>query len=223
MTKIASESSLADPGRLRDTRALPAEARLSMSTVRRVAGAAAALTLCAALTGCEYIASTIPEVPAPSPTAASKPGETAMQRQMRLDYAAAEKAYRVSSVEGGRLIGRGADKPSAAFEAVATGQFADLIMTLARQQRDSGYTVKGDTVIRGVVEDGYQDKKIQLLACEDVTEVRLLKEGKRVKSNSSPYYVQHLTVIKTDATTWKVSDVDTTQLKSLEGQSCNAT
>ena len=81
---------------------------------------------------------------------------------------------------------------------------------------------QGYTVIRGVVQDGYQEKKIRLLACEDVSKIKLLKNGKQVASNSSPYYVQHLTVIKTGAATWKVADVETTQLESLEGQPCLA-
>lgn len=138
---------------------------------------------------------------------------------MRLDYAAAEKAYRISSVEGARLIGDGATKPSAAFKAVATGDFVDLILTLAKQQRDSGYDLEGATIIRGVVPDGYQERKIRLLACEDLSRVRLLKDGEDVESNSSRYYVQHLTVVKAGST-WKVSDLETTQLKSLEGQPC---
>ena len=141
---------------------------------------------------------------------------------MRLDYAAAEKAYRTSSVEGDRLIARGASKPSAAFKAVATGEYLELIMGLSQQVRDEGYTGNGGTIIRGVVEDGYQEDKLQLLACEDVSKVKLYKDGERVNRNSSPYYVQHLTVTK-DGSDWKVSKMKTTQLKSLEGQPCDST
>ena len=192
-----------------------------MTALRRAA-ASAVVPLCLLTAGCFPAKGEPLPTPAPAPPTATASAETELERQMRLDYEAAENAYRTSAVEGGRLIGLGARKPSSTFEAVATGEFSDLIMNLARQQRDSGYTIQGDTVIRGVVQDGYQEKKIRLLACEDVSKIELLKNGKQVASNSSPYYVQHLTVIKTGAATWKVTDVETTQLESLEGQPCLA-
>ena len=193
-----------------------------MSTVRRVAVAAAALAIGASLASCQYLASTFPDVPTPAPTTTGAPAETDMQRQMRLDYEAAEKAYRTSAVEAEKIVNGGATKPSADFKAVATGEYVDRIMGLAGQVRQAGYSkVTGGTVIRGVVPAGYQEKKIKLIACEDVSQLKAYKDGKRVKgTNSTPYYVQDLTVIKTKASTWKVSDIETTQVKSLEGQPC---
>ena len=111
-----------------------------MSTVRRVAVAAAAVAVGASLASCQYLASNFPDVPTPAPTATGTPAETDMQRQMRLDYEAAEKAYRTSAVEADKLFKSGATKPSAAFRAVATGEYVDLIMGLTGQIRQAGYT-----------------------------------------------------------------------------------
>ena len=193
-----------------------------MSTVRRVAVAAAALAVGASLASCQYLASNYPDVPTTAPTATSTPAETDMQRQMRLDYAAAEKAYRNSSAAADKLVAKGATKPSKALEAVATGEFVDLIMDLAKQVHDADYTSTGHTVIRGVVTAGWQEKKVKLIACEDVSNVKLYdRDGKRVKgTNRTPYYVQHLTVVRTNASTWKVADLETTQVETLDGQPC---
>lgn len=191
-------------------------AKLMMTITR--AAVTAFLPLCLVAAGCSSLGNATP-TPVPPTTISST--ETDLQRQMRLDYEAAEKAYRTSAVEADQLVASGATKPSAAFTAVATGKYVDLIMELAGQVHEAGYTkVIGDTVIRGVVPAGYQEKKIKLIACEDVSGIKVYKDSNRVKTNGSPYYVQHYTVTKTDAKTWKVSDVDTTQLKSLEGQPC---
>lgn len=190
-----------------------------MMTTRRSA-AAAVVPLCLLVAGCFPAMGEATPTPAPPTNTAS--AETDQQRQMRLDYEATEKVYRASSVEADKFLKSGATKPPAAFRAVATGDYLDLIMNLSRQINDAGYTTTGGTVIRGVVDAGYKEKRIKLISCEDVSSVKYFKDGKQVKNNSSPYYVQHYTVTKTDAKTWKVSDVDTTQLKSLEGQPCAA-
>lgn len=188
-------------------------------TITRAA-AAAVLPLCLFAASCTTPGNATP-TPVPPTTITST--ETDLQRQMRLDYEAAEKAYRTSVTESGRIISTGATQPSAALKAVATGDYLDLTMKLSRQIRQAGYTSTGGTVIREVVDAGYQERKIALISCEDVTGVKYFKDGKPVKTNSSPYYVQHLTITKTDLRTWKVSGVDTKQIKDLEGQPCVGT
>lgn len=193
-----------------------------MSTVRRVAGAAAALALCVALTSCEYIASTIPEVPAPTPTAASKPAETAMQRQMRLDYEAAEKAYRTASAEQDRLALRRAVKASPQLRAVATGDYLDSAEALLKQLRRMADRTEGATKVVGVVGTGWKAKSVSLTACEDIRSVRYFDErGKDVTPRGLAFYVTEYKVNQQDDGRWRVADATTTQQpKSLEGQPC---
>ena len=70
-----------------------------------VVGALAALCLSAvACTPSE------PSTPSPSPTPSASPTETALERQTRLDFEAAEKAYRTFSAEYDRLANAGGAK-----------------------------------------------------------------------------------------------------------------
>src|SRR3954466_5632221 len=63
--------------------------------------------------------------PSPSPTTpAQTPTESAQQRQERLDYAAAEKAYRTFRAEFNRILrAGGAVRPSTTMTRTASGSY----------------------------------------------------------------------------------------------------
>src|SRR3954462_9066966 len=75
--------------------------------------------------------------PSPPPTTpAQTPTESAQQRQERLDYAAAEKAYRTFRAEYGRVLRAGGGKePTRVMKATAGGsylrEFAEIVMAYA--------------------------------------------------------------------------------------------
>ncbi len=78
--------------------------------------------LCAlVLAGCSADPAVTPS-PAPSPSAT--PTETAAERQERLDYAAAEKAYRTFRAEYGRVLrAGGAKEPTKVMRETAGGEY----------------------------------------------------------------------------------------------------
>ena len=89
----------------------------------------------ATIAACTLIAACTPEPPvvntptpsASTPTASPTPTESEIERQMRLDYEAAEAAYRASIAEGDRLARRGGvRKATPALKAVATGDYLRL-------------------------------------------------------------------------------------------------
>src|SRR5918993_2333631 len=91
----------------------------------------------ALIAGCALVAACTPE-PGPtttptqvpssaSPTPSATPTETEIERQQRLDFEAAEKAYRASIAESNRLHQQGGMEPiSSALRKVATGKYLQL-------------------------------------------------------------------------------------------------
>ena len=95
-----------------------------------VVGALAALCLSA-------VACTPPEpsTPSPSPTPSASPTETALERQTRLDFEAAEKAYRTFSAEYDRLANAGgAKEPTQVLKDTAAGPYLADASAGLRQQ-----------------------------------------------------------------------------------------
>jgi len=86
----------------------------------------AAVACCALAAGC-----TSDPVPAstPSPTpVATTPAESQIERQMRLDYEAAEKAYQSALAERERQGALGVAKSTPVLKASATGAYLDLVL-----------------------------------------------------------------------------------------------
>src|SRR5687767_8008563 len=88
----------------------------------------------AAIAACVMVAACTPEpspvvtpTPSPptssSPTASPTPTESAIERRMRLDYEAAEKAYRANMAEQDRQSQLGTAKKTRALTATATGNY----------------------------------------------------------------------------------------------------
>ena len=180
----------------------------------------AAVACCALAAGC-----TSDPVPAstPSPTpVATTPAESQIERQMRLDYEAAEKAYQSALAERERQGALGVAKSTPVLKASATGAYLDLVLKALRYAHDRHWRSSGSTRVLGVVQNGWQERSVRLIACEDSTDVRLRdKDGNDVTSQKVRTYVQDLTV-KHVGGGWKIADVATTVVKSFEGQPCAA-
>jgi hypothetical protein len=180
----------------------------------------------AAVACCALAAACTPE-PAPistaSPTpAVTTPTESQIERQMRLDYEAAEKAYRDNMAEQDRQSQLGIAVKTNELTSTATGSYLRFVLEVLGDIRDSGWRAKGATNIRGVASGGWRKDEVQLTACEDNTAVKFLDEkGRDVTPNTVRTYVQNLTVNRVKGH-WKVSEVVSRPVKSYEGVSCAA-
>jgi hypothetical protein len=161
----------------------------------------------------------------PSPTlAATTPAESQIERQMRLDYEAAEKAYRDNMAEQDRLYqSGGATKATDALKATSTGSYLRITLESLRDVRKRGWHAIGGTKIVGVVRDrGWKRGQVGLTSCEDNEVVRFVdKAGRDVTPTGPALYVQALTVIE-EGGRWKVSTALTSKVKTFEGQPCAA-
>jgi hypothetical protein len=159
----------------------------------------------------------------PSPTpAATTPIESQIERQMRLDYEAAERAYRAALAEQERQAVLGIAHLTPALKASTTGAYLDLVVEALEYAHDRHWRSSGSTRILGVVPNGWQERTVSLIACEDSSGVRLVNEaGNDVTRQNTRTYVQDLTV-KANGGRWKVANVSTTVVKSFEGQPCAA-
>jgi hypothetical protein len=158
----------------------------------------------------------------PPPTAAATtPAESQIERQMRLDYEAAEKAYRAAIAEHDRQARLGIAS-SAELEQTATGVYLDFSLRSLRRSRDAGWRANGTTRIVAIVGSGWQERTVRLIACEDSSGVQFTnKRGKDVTPRVRRTYVQDLTASKIGSS-WKVADISSTVVKSFETQPCAA-
>ena len=182
----------------------------------------AVVTCCALATACTP-EPTSTSTPAPT-LAATTPTESQIERQMRLDYEAAEKAYRASTLEQDRMYrAGGAIKASPALKATATGSYLKITLQSLREVHKSGWHAKGKTEIVGIVRDGgWRQGRVGLTSCEDNSAVRFFdRTGEDVTPNVERRYVQKLTVVRVTER-WKVSTADSTRVHSFEGQPCAA-
>ena len=128
-----------------------------------VAVAAACLL---ALAGCTPASPAAPS-PTPSPVFQT-PAETAQERQERLDYAAAEKAYRTFRSEYNRVLrAGGAKKPTTLMSATAGGSYLAELARVARAYDGVGAHNAGKEQIRYVRHVGYGSHELLLDVCED--------------------------------------------------------
>ena len=185
------------------------------------------VTVGAAVACCALAAACTPD-PVPTSTqaptsAATGPAESHIERQMRLDYDAAERAYRMSMVEQDRQSQLGIAKKTAALRSTASGDYLQFVLQVLRDIHDSGWRAKGATTIRGVAPSGWRENQLQLKACEDSSAVRFVdKKGQDVTPrNVVRTYVQDLTVSRIEGH-WKVSDIESRPVKNYEGISCGA-
>jgi hypothetical protein len=150
------------------------------------------------------------------------PAESQIERQMRLDYEAAEKAYRASTAEQDRLYqAGGARKASVALKATATGAYLRITLKSLREVHESGWHAEGSTKIISVGPNGgWREGRVGLTSCEDNNAIRFFdRKGEDVTPKIERRYVQELTVVKVTER-WKVSTAKSTRVHSFEGQPC---
>ena len=182
-----------------------------------------------AAVACCALAAACTSEPAPSSTpspirAATTATETRIERQVRLDYQAAERAYRVNMAEQDRLYeAGGVARATPALKATATGSYLRVTLESLREVRRLGWHAIGSTKIVGVVRDGgWTRSRIGLTSCEDNGIVRFVdKKGRDVTPKGRALYIQALTVIR-EGGQWKISTAATTQVKTFDGKPCGA-
>ena len=128
---------------------------------------------------------------------------------MRLDWEAAEKAYRASISESNRLHQLGGDKlTSPALKAVATGRYLQLESDSLRYLKSRGWRFRGGVTIVSIKRvGGWSTSRLSLTSCEDNSTWRVIdRNGRDVTPKSQPDYIQALELIQ-DQRRWKVTDV----------------
>jgi hypothetical protein len=160
-----------------------------------------------------------------SPTlAATTPSESQMERKMRLDFEAAEEAYRTNMAEQDRLYkAGGAVEATPVLKATATGSYLRISLKSLRGVYHAGWRATAGTRILGVVRDGgWKDDRVGLTSCEDNEIVTFVdRSGKDVTPDGPALYVQALTIVRVSGS-WKVSSAMTRKVDTFEGQPCAA-
>lgn len=150
-------------------------------SIGKVGRSLAALTLI----GLTFAGCTADPAPAPSPTpippASQTPTESPQQRQERLDYEAAEKAYRTFRAEYRRVLrDGGAKQATAVMKETAGGPYLATLVEVIVGYDKLNARQKGTELIGYVRRGGYSTSSIVLDVCEDDRPVdALLKDGKK--------------------------------------------
>jgi hypothetical protein len=177
----------------------------------------------AAVACCALAAACTPEpasTSTPSPTpAATTPTESQIERQMRLDYEAAEVAYRANIAEQDRLArAGGVYKTTATLESTAEGEYLSAALSSLAYIKRKGWHGMGSTSILGVVQVGWQEERVRLMTCEDGSGLRLFdRAGKDVTPNGDARFVQSLSVVLR-AGQWRVSTYESKSVKVFKGE-----
>jgi hypothetical protein len=182
----------------------------------------AVVACCALATACTREPA---QMSSPSPTPLARTSsESEIERQMRVDFEAAERAYRTNMAEQDRLYqAGGAVEATPVLQATATGSYLRISLKSLRDVHDAGWRATAGTKILGIVRDrGWKGDRVGLTSCEDNEIVTFVdKSGKDVTPGGPALYVQALTIVKVSGS-WKVSAAMTRKVKTFEGQPCAA-
>jgi hypothetical protein len=141
--------------------------------------------------------------PFPTPTATQTPSESAQERQERLDYAAAEKAYRTFRAEFNRLLRIGGRKhPTRTMTETAGGSYLKETAEVIQAYKGLGNHQAGAEKTAYVRRSGYSAQELELAVCEDTRSVRTLDLSGRIVGRGEIRAVK-LTVRKTGSR-WKL-------------------
>ncbi len=140
---------------------------------------------------------------------------------MRLDWEAAEKAYRDGVAEFARLaMAGGASAPTAELKRVSTGRYLDLQMSgLRLLKRRKWKMVQDATIVAVRPAGGWKQAALALKACEAND---TLEFSDRSDSDVTPRladYVQSLTIVKASGQ-WRVADVRTRSVEKVSESDC---
>jgi hypothetical protein len=193
--------------------------------VRRltVGSCGAVLVLGLFVAGCTPDPGPTPTVtPVPSVTSATPsptPTENAQERQQRLDFEAAEKAYRLADLEVNRLgQAGGASKATKVLLATTVGQYLDVQVEDLKTLKENGWHTDRPLRTSVTADGGWSPKEIRLTACEDASKVKLLdRDGKEVAKDRDRRFVQKLTAVRSDGA-WKISGIESTVVENFDDE-----
>jgi hypothetical protein len=189
----------------------------------------------AAIAGCALVAACTPEpgatttpTPAPPATASATPSatptETEIERQQRLDFEAAEKAYRVAITESDRIAQLGgANQPTTRLRSVATGKYLNAQLDSLRFLKTRAWRIRGSITVLGVRPiGGWTAERLELLACEDNSTWRMVNaDGMDVTPKDTMDYIQTLAVTRV-GNRWKVSSFTTKEVPAVSSKDCSS-
>jgi uncharacterized protein YciI len=149
---------------------------------------------------------------APSPT----PTENAQERQQRLDFEAAEKAYLTAFAESGRLaMSGGTSKPTKVLLDNIGGQYLAGQLNDLKVLKQNGWRADRPSTTSVSADGGWSPEELTLKACEDGSKLKLLdKNGREVGKDRPMRFVQTLTATR-DSGRWKITDVSSDIVKTF--------
>jgi hypothetical protein len=173
--------------------------------------------------GCTPDPGTVPTA-APTPSASSpatRPTSTenTQERQQRLDFEAAEKAYLAADAEVHRLAMRGgASEPTKVLLENTAGRYLKARMGALRTLKSREWRTDRPTTVTVTADGGWSQDELQLTACEDASNVRLLDEdGEEVAKDRQRRIVQTLTATKAQGR-WKVANLDSKAVSGFDNE-----
>ena len=172
---------------------------------------------CALLAGCMAADGTIPTPPpTTSAPASATPPETAQQREERLAYEAAEKAYRTFRAEYNRLYRTDgvSAKPTSVMKDNAAGPYLKSMLVFLKHKIDHERHSDRGVRIAYVRPGGYSPRELVLLVCEDGSKVKILnKKGKQVSHGGVSKLTLYLRPIQGR---WKVWNGDQEMVRTCD-------
>jgi hypothetical protein len=132
-------------------------------------------------------------------------------------------AYRAARAESSRgSMAGGAAQATATLRATATGEYLDFVVDSWRRATDKGLRTTRPGAIIYAAPQGWSANEIQVKACEDVTQVKVLDRRGRDKTPTGyRLYVQEYTVVRSDDR-WKVAKLESNPVQSFEEYECGA-
>lgn len=188
-------------------------------TTRRLAGLCAAVLGLTLWTGCtptEPGPTSSPSAPVTTAAPSSTPTESEAERDMRLDFEAAEKSYRTFFEEFHRILrAGGAKNATAKFKSVAGGPTAKRGKEIIQGYRKNRSREVGRFKVLSVEPNLYKTESVTLTTCEDARKVyNVDSKGKRVTGEGElrrlEVSVMH---VKND---WKVWKMEATTVKTVK-------
>ncbi len=153
----------------------------------------------------------------PASPSSTQPPETKIERETRLAFEAAEKAYRTNWAEVGRLsMAGGVSQPTKVLTATSTGEYIKATMADLKSFQEEAVRVSGPGSIGWVKPDAFKQTQLTLKACEDYRGVKLIgKHGQTAQPDNAGtrVYIQHITATLHKGQ-WKLSDYASEQVKS---------
>lgn len=194
---------------------------MSRRRLARTLAALVAACAVAATSGCDWLASQIPDVPSQSSAQPTAPAsESTQQRTMRLDKEAVQNAYLVAVAETNRLVmAGGAEKATKKLTDNLSGTYlSDEVKTL-QLFKSKGWHTDRPVEARVIADQGWSATRIELTACEDNSKVRFFdKSGKEVNKKRDAYLIVQSLVAKKTGGRWKIDSQTSRPVKTFDNE-----